>query len=162
MVVMRTAQGVFVPAMSNRDEYQYWRILKASGGKDGEPLEAGDEIRLCWAFQDQTTGFRDYVDDAFGRRQAKTPSGVGPVLYLKTPWPRFEQQGKPTALVLCADDSIADNLSDLNTLRGTFKYMMQDVRMRVDTVDNKGQGDSGDCKLDPIPSSQQTVVANVR
>ncbi|KAI7365466.1 hypothetical protein KC354_g4884 [Hortaea werneckii] len=142
MTVFRTAQGEFVPGMSDRDEYQYWRLLKTGDGaatttaaaapQPGEPIQAGDEIRLAWSFKDQTTGYRDYVDDVFGRRQTNPPadipktaaggSGSDVVLYLKVPWPRFENTGRPTAMIMCADASTEEIVTDIQTARGRFKY----------------------------------------
>lgn len=167
MTVFRTAQGEFVPGMSDRDKYQYWRLLKAAGEgstapQPGEPIQAGDEIRLAWSFKDQTTGYRDYVDDVFGRRQTNPPTGEmpvasgsggdGEVLYLKVPWPRFENTGRPTAMIMCADESTKEIVKDVQTARGRFKYALQDVRFRLDAVPNGGKGDSEDCEyiLPPI------------
>lgn len=73
MIVFRSQQGVFLPGMSESDTPQYWRILKVGASTLGEHIKEGDSIRLCWAFSDQTTGFRDYVDDVFGRRRIQCP-----------------------------------------------------------------------------------------
>lgn len=150
MVVFRNAQGQFLPAMSDRDEYQYWRVLKVNASNSGEALQAGDEIRLCWAFSDQTAGFRDYTNDAFGRRQANIPPDVrDDVLFLKVPWPRFEAKGQPTALLMSSQEGTTgiDPLVDVDTIVGRFKYTLQDLRLRMDVVDNEGRGDSNDCEF---------------
>ncbi|KAI7161520.1 hypothetical protein KC349_g2699 [Hortaea werneckii] len=173
MTVFRTAQGEFVPGMSDRDEYQYWRLLKAAGEgstapQPGEPIQAGDEIRLAWSFKDQTTGYRDYVDDVFGRRQTCPPrempttgsggggSGSDLVLYLKVPWPRFENTGRPTAMIMCADESTKEIVQDVQTARGRFKYALQDVRFRLDEVPNGGKGDSEDYLLQGVVQEGDT------
>ncbi|RMY73288.1 hypothetical protein D0863_03958 [Hortaea werneckii] len=179
MTVFRTAQGEFVPGMSDRDEYQYWRILKTGEGttvpQPGEPIQAGDEIRLAWSFRDQTTGYRDYVDDVFGRRQTGPPSDIPStttnnttstggsgsgggdlVLYLKVPWPRFENTGRPTAMIMCADGSSKEIVKDVQTARGRFKYALQDVRFRLDAVPNGGKGDSEDYLLQGVVQEGDT------
>ncbi|KAI6791601.1 hypothetical protein KC363_g3337 [Hortaea werneckii] len=173
MTVFRTAQGEFVPGMSDRDEYQYWRLLKTGDGaattaapQPGEPIQAGDEIRLAWSFKDQTTGYRDYVDDVFGRRQTNPPaeipttatggSGSDVVLYLKVPWPRFENSGRPTAMIMCADASTKEIVTDIQTARGRFKYALQDLRFRLDAVPNGGKGDSEDYLLQGVVQEGDT------
>ncbi|KAK0710652.1 hypothetical protein B0H67DRAFT_539495 [Lasiosphaeris hirsuta] len=165
MVVFRNQQGVFLPAMSDNDEYQYWRLLKRSpSARNGEAIKEGDEVRLCWAFDDQTTGFRDYVDDAFGRRRMQCPAELaGKVLYLKLPWPRFESLfpasgdsgTRPNSLVM-ADVAGVDPAAVALTVKpaegkgGQWMYVMQDTTFRIDVVTNGGRGDAGDYMLSGV------------
>lgn len=137
--------------MSDRDEMQYFRILKVgSTSQRKTPIKNGDEIRLAWAFKDQTTGFRDYKDDVFGRRQTERPADVkSKVLYLKMPWPRFEARDVPNAMVMSGEDAEEPVCLLLQTgLREEkYKYVLQDVRFRIDPVPNGGKGDAEDCLL---------------
>ncbi|KAK5110589.1 hypothetical protein LTR85_000989 [Meristemomyces frigidus] len=162
MVVFRTAQGEFVPGMSDSDQYQYWRLLKTGSTQPGEPIKAGDEVQLCWSFKDQTTGYRDYVEDTFGRRQTLPPSGSTDVLYLKVPWPRFENTGHPTAMIMSSDVSAGETVTDVVTAHGTFKYALQDLRFRLDVVENSGHGDAEDYLLQGVSQEGDKIVsANV-
>jgi hypothetical protein len=151
MVVFRNAQGVFLPAVSDRDEYQYWRV-EIVDGDEGEPIKGGDRIRLSWSFADQTTGFRDYVEDVFGRRRNQCPADLeSQILYLKVPWPRFEVSGTPTALML-SPQSTTDVVSEtIATRQGNFPYTLQDLQFRIDTVERHGRGDSDDYMLAGLP-----------
>ncbi|MCJ1379493.1 hypothetical protein MMC17_002594 [Xylographa soralifera] len=157
MVVFRNQQGVFLPAMSDIDEFQYWRILKKDFTAPSEHIKEGDEIRLAWSFKDQTTGFRDYKDDLFGRRRNQCPPELqSGVLYLKLPWPRFEWndrdvEGKEGArsniMVMSTLSATQETAEEMETALGTFSYVMQDVRFRIDTVANNGLGDANDYML---------------
>lgn len=151
MVVFRNAQGVFLPGMSDLDEYQYWRILKAGATNSGEPIMPGDTIRLCWAFKDQTTGFRDYTEDAFGRRQMRpTEDNDDGVLYLKVPWPRFEALTKPATMMMSSEPSLMPSPTMINVKTiertGPKPYTLEDAQFRIDILDQE-KGDSDDCKL---------------
>jgi hypothetical protein len=148
MVVFRNAQGQFLPGMSDRDEYQYWRIRKVGGSvREGEPIKKGDSVRLCWCFRDQDTGYRDYAEDVFGRRRNLKPADMEQdILFLKIPWPRFESQGVPTCMILSGDASTQQSLMDVVSTQGTFRYVMQDLVLRIDEVPNQGHGDADDCK----------------
>ncbi|KAF2811812.1 uncharacterized protein BDZ99DRAFT_414359 [Mytilinidion resinicola] len=173
MVVFRTAQGVFLPAMSESDTPQYWRILKANGAATpGEHIKEGDTIRLCWAFADQTTGFRDYVDDVFGRRRAQCPPELErAVLFMKLPWPRFESQQvvagtdapAPNSMVMVPVAATEPAAVELPVLpaeasgAGAYKYVAQDVQFRVDVVGGDGFGDTEDYMLRDVA---QEGVAN--
>jgi hypothetical protein len=150
MVVLRNAEGLFMPGMSDRSEYQYWRIQKVSnrGSVEGEPLKSDDEVRLIWKFSDQKTGFRDFYQDSFGRRRIQCPSELESVtLHLKVPWPRFEPQGVPTALVMSQQADTESRAENFSTRRGVFTYVLQDLKMRLDTVSDRGTGDSSDYML---------------
>ena len=139
-----------MPGMSDRPGYQYWRIQKVSerGSVQGEPLKSDDEVRLIWKFSDQKTGFRDFYQDSFGRRRTQCPSELESVtLYLKVPWPRFEPQGVPTALVMSQQADTENRAENFSTRRGVFTYVLQDLKMRLDTVSDRGTGDSSDYML---------------
>lgn len=161
MVVFRNAQGLFVPAMSDRDEFQYWRILK-DGGNPGEHIKAGDNVRFCWSFSDQTTGYRDYLDDVFGRRQTTPPPGAPDVLYLKVPWPRFEKKGDPVAMVMSFQSDVNNVITNINTIPGTNTYCLQDLKFRIDTVENNGRGDADDYLLSKVEQGHDiTTLTNI-
>jgi hypothetical protein len=148
---------VFLPGMSDIEEPHYWRLLKKNAQKMGEQVKEGDEIRFCWACSDQTTGFRDYYEDVFGRRRNQIPEELQDVvLYLKVPWPRFQGTIStdpntdlpfPCSMVMSPDPSLTEVYMDLNVLPGKgtpFKYAVQDVSFRIDTVANQDRGDSDD------------------
>jgi hypothetical protein len=160
MVVFRNAQGVFVPAISDRDEYQYWRIEKTAGGTVGEPIKGGDSVRLCWKFADQITGFRDYLDDAFGRRRNQCPPELeSTTLYLKVPWPRFEVKNRPTAMIMSTQATTELTQETLAVKPGKYCYSLQDVQFRIDTVERRGLGDSDDYMLAGV--NQESDETNV-
>jgi hypothetical protein len=162
MVVIRNAQGVFVPAISDRDEYQYWRVEKTSGGVLGEPIKGGDSVRLCWKFADQATGFRDYMDDVFGRRRNQCPPELETsTLYLKVPWPRFEGRDTPTAMVMSTQSTTEVTREVLATIPGTYAYTLQDLQFRIDTVERGGLGDSGDYMLASVSQEVDTKAQPV-
>ena len=153
MVIFRNAQGQFLPAMSDAGEYQYWRILKT--GTSSRYIKPGDEVRLAWDFRDQTTGWRDFLDDVFGRRQPNCPPGYDSKspLFLKVPWPRFETSGKPTALIMNSQqgDLAAAPITINNKGRTeTFQYCLQDLKLRIDGVGNGGRGDAEDYLLNQV------------
>ncbi|KAH7118725.1 hypothetical protein B0J11DRAFT_582534 [Dendryphion nanum] len=160
IVVFRNQQGVFLPGMSDSDENQYWRILKVGAVTEGEHIKEGDEVRFCWVFKDQLTGFRDYRDDIFGRRRNQCPPELeSSVLYLKLPWPRFESTAANTMMLSPVLPPVVAGQVDTVALEvlpargkgdGTYKYVAQDVRFRIDTVANEGLGDSGDYLLKDI------------
>ncbi|KAL8718280.1 MAG: hypothetical protein Q9225_004558 [Loekoesia sp. 1 TL-2023] len=69
LTVYRNQQGVFLPAITSSDEPSYWRIERATSSSSDVRIKDGEEIRLCWRFSDQLSGFRDYYDDLYGRRR---------------------------------------------------------------------------------------------
>lgn len=148
MVVFRNQQGAFLPGMSENDEYQYWRILKVGADDEGEHIKEGDEVRLSWAFADQTTGFRDFYGDTFGRRRNHCPPELeSAVLFIKMPWPRFETGGTPNTLVMAPYPQLDPQILQIKTQSSPttgFTYIMEDVSFRIDTVANEGHGDSED------------------
>lgn len=164
MVVFRNAQGEFVPAMSDSDEYQYWRIISTTDDDTSSSwgprhIQPGDNVRLCWDFSDQTTGWRDFTQDVFGRRQPCAPADVQGPLFLKVPWPRFEDVGTPTALIMSPDPAElstkpvavrADNMGRSNFHR----YAMQDLRLRIDSIFNGVKGDTDDYTLKDLQQAK--------
>lgn len=167
LIVFRNQQGVFLPGLSDNDEVQYWRILlDDDDAVFGQHIKDGARIRFCWRFQDQTTGYRDWEDDVFGRRRAVIPSGYDDdaVLYLKLPWPRFTHLSSdtnngslPVHPMLLAPvpekDARAYNFkvltADGKTETNAVCYV-QDLVFRIDTVANDGHGDSLDYLLKDI------------
>lgn len=146
--------------MSDSDEYQYWRIMKTDTSQ--QHIKPGDEIRLCWDFNDQTTGWRDFSQDVFGRRQVEAPAETPGPLFLKVPWPRFEVTGKPTGLIMSSESGelVAKAVNvDHKGKSEVFKYCLQDLRLRVDTVGNDGRGDADDYLLNKV--QQQGVDVHV-
>ncbi|KAF4340765.1 hypothetical protein FBEOM_5326 [Fusarium beomiforme] len=146
MVVFRNAQGEFLPGMSNSDAYQYWRILKVDPSK--KHIAAGDEVTLSWNFHDQTSGWRDFLSDTFGRRQGNGPAQTADRLMLKVPWPRFENAGKPTSMLMSGESGDWKGVNvEYNHQEWQIGYYLQDVRLRIDRVGNNGYGDAGDSLL---------------
>ncbi|KAH7038402.1 uncharacterized protein B0I36DRAFT_235984 [Microdochium trichocladiopsis] len=173
MVVFRNAQGEFVPGMSDSDEYQYWRIVTSptpGSATSWQPrhIKPGDSVRLCWDFRDQTTGWRDFTQDVFGRRQpsapADFPQGGGP-LFLKVPWPRFEVAGKPTALIMSPDTAELTSKPVTVTASGgttAYRYALQDLHLRIDPVGNDGRGDADDYLLSKVTQEGVNTSFSVR
>ncbi|MCJ1390225.1 hypothetical protein MMC18_003083 [Xylographa bjoerkii] len=157
IVVFRNAQGEFLPAMSDSDEFQYWRILKTEPSQ--RHIKPGDEVRLAWDFRDQTTGWRDFTQDVFGRRQVCAPashggsSDVRSPLFLKVPWPRFETSNNPTTLIMSSEQSdLAAKAVNINNRERseTAKYCLQDLKLRIDNVANNGRGDAEDYLINKL------------
>ena len=163
MTVFRNSQGVFLPAISDNDEYQYWRIQKIDSDVLGEPIKGGDTIRLSWRFSDQTVGFRDFKDDVFGRRTNHCPPELSTTtLYLKVPWPRFEHSKTLTGLVMSPQARI-DNVREVfNVVPGQFDYVLQDLQLRIDTVENNGAGDSDDYMMRGVKQGQNEFAMSIR
>ncbi|KAK6526470.1 hypothetical protein TWF694_005056 [Orbilia ellipsospora] len=160
MVVYRNQQGVFLPALSDSDDFQYWRIWKTDGKSTGEYIKEGDSIRLTWNFADQTTGFRDFSDDIFGRRRNQCPPELqSETLYLKLPWPRFESipcnnENERFNSMIMDEGVLGTNQKDIKCLPadhfdqgGHFQYDLDDITFRIDTVANDGRGDTDDYML---------------
>ncbi|KAK6541560.1 hypothetical protein TWF694_007365 [Orbilia ellipsospora] len=171
LVVYRNQQGHFLPALSDIDEFQYWRIWKKDSSRNPkEYIKEGDSIRFSWSFGDQTTGFRDYYDDVFGRRRNQCPPDLSnTVLWLKLPFPRFEtlEDGYNfpfNSLIMAPISDTKTTEIDLRCLpaiekgakSGCYKYQMEDVTFRIDTVANDGKGDTDDYMMKDV---QQTTIA---
>ncbi|KAF2014344.1 hypothetical protein BU24DRAFT_463141 [Aaosphaeria arxii CBS 175.79] len=161
LAVFRNRQGVFLPAMTGSDELHYWRIAKVGAKRVGEKIQEGDQIRLCWLFKDQCTGFRDFSEDVFGRRRTQKPDDFdGEALFFKLPWPRFEQlqtaDGEGTginAMVLSSHPTMDVYWGEICNLpqleqdgkgNGKTWYIHQDVSFFIDKVANNGRGDVDD------------------
>lgn len=158
--IFRTQQGEFLPAMSDESQGHIFRILKKGSTQPGETIKEGDEIRLCWAFQDQTAGFRDFANGAFGRRRHNWPAELEQSpLFFKLPWPRFESlaapegdgQPIPNSLVMSSkaeEEGTIDMFSILPAWNSTgvgskVMYGVQDVCFSLDVVEDS-LGDSED------------------
>lgn len=178
MIVFRNQQGIFIPGLSDNDEVQYWRILSADEDAiPGQHLRDGSHVRLCWRFQDQTTGWRDWVDDVFGRRRAIIPPGydADAVLYLKLPWPRFNNVGEDSAhnpqphpILLAPVPQRAPQRYDFKVLAPDGKSenstfcTIQDVIFRIDTVANGGFGDAPDYLLRNVIQDKSVAVTTLK
>ncbi|KAF2269989.1 hypothetical protein CC78DRAFT_574097 [Lojkania enalia] len=108
--VYRNAQGAFLPCVSSTDEPSYWRLEKLSIDPTGAKgsLKHGQHVRLMWRFSDQASGFRDYCGDVLGWRNFQPPKACPTdILYMKSPYPRFENPGEGTmAIVISAVHSL--------------------------------------------------------
>lgn len=162
LTVYRNAQGVFMPALTSSDEPSYWRLRRindtAPGGVGAkhESFRHGEVFRLTWAFADQASGFRDYLDDTYGRRSFHKPADL-PVdtLCLKMPYPRFENTSDTCGISLVMSAALtADPIVQTFKVRRSqdegpgpdndVNYNLHDVAFRMDYVGNEGAGDSSD------------------
>jgi hypothetical protein len=78
LAVLRRQDGDFiavtaVSASGANDDAQFWRLLKVDARVFGENIKQGDTVQLAWRFADQTAGYRDFVDDYYGRYQMEPP-----------------------------------------------------------------------------------------
>lgn len=174
LAVFRNQQGVFLPAMTDEEHGHIFRVVKRGTASFGETIKEGDEIRLCWMLKDQTTGFRDFTEDAFGRRRTTIPPDVSDApFFFKLPWPRFESLSKPASganpvpntLIMSqmpSEEPMATDLCILPAIRqyrrqnATIPYGLEDVAFRVDTVSNDGRGDAKDYMLWGLKQSNDT------
>ncbi len=111
LTVFRNAQGHFLPAITDSGDTPFWRVKKldsAEGSAATSYIREADPIRLCWRFADQTCGFRDYLDDLYGRRRFTKPVDAPAELYLKTPFPGFERADSRIAPKVGAQASAID------------------------------------------------------
>ncbi|KAF5662962.1 hypothetical protein FHETE_7707 [Fusarium heterosporum] len=166
LIVFRNQQGVFLPAMSDTKDVHIWRVLK-NGVAPGEKanIAEGDQIQLAWSYQDQYCGYRDFTQDAFGRRRnGPPPEAKSSTLYMRLPWPRFEpvtslpDQVKPlpNALMMSEvaqawDDpkaSLPDTIAAIKNQEQTSKQILvEDCIFRLDVVKHHGRGDVEDYLL---------------
>ncbi|EXA34096.1 hypothetical protein FOVG_14952 [Fusarium oxysporum f. sp. pisi HDV247] len=153
LTVYRNAQGVFLPSISSTDEPCYWRLepVETSGisKMKGDRYKFGDSFRLTWSFSDQTSGFRDFVDDSYGRRNLTRPSEIkSDKLCFKVPFPRFEGMlSDYMAVIMSAaltTDPIIEKIKVLDGYNQEKPYNLHDLSFRVDLVGNDGNGDKND------------------
>uniref|UniRef100_A0A0D2YIW4 Uncharacterized protein n=1 Tax=Fusarium oxysporum (strain Fo5176) TaxID=660025 RepID=A0A0D2YIW4_FUSOF len=153
LTVYRNAQGVFLPSISSTDEPCYWRLepVETSGisKMKGDPYKFGDSFRLTWSFSDQTSGFRDFVDDSYGRRNLTRPSEIkSDKLCFKVPFLRFEGMLSDYMAVLMSTalttDPIIEKIKVLDGYNQEKPYNLHDLSFRVDMVGNDGNGDKND------------------
>ncbi|KAH7154579.1 hypothetical protein DER46DRAFT_578414 [Fusarium sp. MPI-SDFR-AT-0072] len=153
LTVYRNAQGVFLPSISSTDEPCYWRLepVETSGisRMKGDRYKFGDSFRLTWSFSDQTSGFRDFVDDSYGRRNLTRPSEIkSDKLCFKAPFPRFEGMLSDYMAALMSTalttDPIIEKFKVLDGYNQEKPYNLHDLTFRVDLVGNDGNGDKND------------------
>ncbi|KAF5602069.1 uncharacterized protein FSUBG_7904 [Fusarium subglutinans] len=153
LTVYRNAQGVYLPSISSTDEPCYWRLEPAETSgisrMKGDRYKFGDSFRLTWSFSDQTSGFRDFVDDSYGRRNLTRPSDIkSDKLCLKVPFPRFESMSSDYMAVLMSPalttDPIIEKIKVLDGFNQEKTYNFHDLTFRVDLVGNDGNGDKND------------------
>ncbi|KAJ7616091.1 hypothetical protein FB45DRAFT_757556 [Roridomyces roridus] len=150
MTVYRNQQGVFLPAMTDNEGPAFWRILKTTpNATEGQTIQDGEVVRFCWNFKDQTSGFRDFYDDAFGRRRFVKPEGVQESLYLKVPFPRFEMSDSSgMALVMSAANTSLPVVEWLDVLPTSVDGPVRAVSMKYNLFDLSFRLDSaGTCLL---------------
>ncbi|KAG9125091.1 hypothetical protein FRC07_009005 [Ceratobasidium sp. 392] len=155
--VYRNAQGVYLPTMSSYDGPCFWRILKRDpASREGDPIQDGDDIRLCWRFSDQADGFRDFEEDTFGRRRFTKPNDAGDVLYLKIPYPPIQSSSADIALVLSSAKTRDPIVERFKTLpKGSeSNYNLHDLSFRIDSAGDNGMGESMDY-MAPVVDSQK-------
>ncbi|SCO90231.1 uncharacterized protein FRV6_14359 [Fusarium oxysporum] len=153
LTVYRNAQGVFLPSISSTDEPCYWRLepVETPGisKMKGDRYKFGDSFRLTWSFSDQTSGFRDFVDDSYGRLNLTRPSEIkSDKLCFKVPFPRFEGMLSDYMAVLMSTalttDPIIEKIKVLDGYNQEKPYNLHDLSFRVDLVGNDGNGDKND------------------
>jgi hypothetical protein len=140
--VYHNAQRVFLPCITSTDEPSYWRFEKLSNDSLGakEPFKHGQDIRLTWRFSDQASGFRDYYDDVFGRKNAQRPKECpSDVLYLKSPYPRFENPSEKTMGIVMSpaattEPVIAQFKTSSKVGGHEISLNLHDLPFRLDTV----------------------------
>ncbi|ENH73430.1 hypothetical protein FOC1_g10008917 [Fusarium oxysporum f. sp. cubense race 1] len=136
LTVYRNAQGIFLPSISSTDEPCYWRLepVETSGisKMKGDRYKFGDSFRLTWSFSDQTSGFRDFVDDSYGRRNLTRPSEIkSDKLCFKMLFPRFEGMLSDYMAVLMSTalttDPIIEKIKVLDGYNQEKPYNLHDL-----------------------------------
>jgi hypothetical protein len=135
--------------MSNNEDVSFWRIYRAGAEDSQEEIKDGEAIRMCWCFSDQTAGYRDYVDDTFGRRRVLPPPGVPDRLFMKVPFPRFENISilpdstlPPISLIMSSANTMNPILEAIQvapedrSVKDTesITYNLHDSVLRIDAV----------------------------
>lgn len=141
------------------------------GGADAKQLKYGDAVRLSWSFTDQSSGWRDYYDDYYGRRRFDRPSELKDgedALYMKAPFPRFEELDSPQGMSL-----VMSTASNTNPILQTFMvrdpskpsgqeevaYNLFDLSFRMDFVGRNGNGEVFDYMN--VPGDDDTFDSRV-
>lgn len=165
--------------MSDSKDVHVWRVLK-TGAAPGDKVNIaeGDQIQLAWCYQDQYCGYRDFTEDAFGRRRnGAPPESQSSTLYMRLPWPRFEpveslaDQGKPLPNTLIMSEVSTPQDDPRNVLheqitvikdhKHTAKnILVEDCIFRLDIVKHHGRGDVEDYLLRGV--SQQAIFPDMR
>ena len=130
--------------MSSTDEPSYWRAERVASMSTDVRIKDGDEIRLCWRFSDQVSGFRDYYDDLYGRRHFQRPAECEyDSFYFKVPYLCFENVTGSAGIAMVTSpanvkEPIVYSMRVLPTKRETneqvVNYSLHDVRFRLDSV----------------------------
>jgi hypothetical protein len=170
LTVFRNQQSVFLPGLSDSAERHFWRIWKHGAKSAKEYIKDGDEIYFSWSITDQTSGFRDFSQDVFGRRRIHFANEVKEkTLFLKLPWPRFEAIGEPangrkvehSSMMLSPQLPTTNGVpqrTKIDTAEGPHDIAVQDVRFRVDYVGNEGRGEVGDKLLQDLDQGMTDVA----
>ncbi|KAF9776684.1 hypothetical protein IL306_005113 [Fusarium sp. DS 682] len=178
LIVFRNQQGVFLPTMSDTKDVHVWRILK-NGAAPGDKVNIaeGDQVQLAWCYQDQYCGYRDFTQDAFGRRRnGPPPESKSSILYMRLPWPRFEPvesltdqiEPLPNALMMSEVTASPDNPNNVlpgkiqvikDQKQATKDILVEDCIFRLDVVKRHGRGDVDDYLLRGV--SQEATFPDV-
>lgn len=142
LTIFSNEQGHYLPAISDAGTTPFWRIQKAPTnlGQNNKLIRDGDEIRLCWSFDDQRGGFRDYTNDVFGRRRFHVRDDEPQKLYLKVPFPGFQKSDSTdgTAMIMDTREATDPYITLLNVLPHdefksiTLAYNLFDLSFRLD------------------------------
>ncbi|KAF5567607.1 membrane attack complex component perforin (MACPF) domain-containing protein [Fusarium phyllophilum] len=159
LTVYRNAQGQFMPAMTSSGDASFWRVKKESKGS-GPEISEGNTIKLTWRFSDQTSGFRDFYEDSFGRRTFNKPENVRKdELHLKLPFPGFQKtedknrgagESAGLAMMMSEIETDAPFLQEVSISskknEGSQRrtYNLHYTSFRVDLVGNAGLGELED------------------
>ncbi|CZR43765.1 uncharacterized protein FPRO_07318 [Fusarium proliferatum ET1] len=159
LTVYRNAQGQFMPAMTSSGDASFWRVKRETKGS-GPEISEGNTIKLTWRFSDQTSGFRDFYEDTFGRRTFNKPENVlKDELHLKLPFPGFQKtedknraagESAGLAMIMSEIETDAPFLQEVSISsrkkEGPQKrtYNLHPTSFRVDLVGNDGLGELED------------------
>jgi hypothetical protein len=135
MSIFRNQQAVFLPCMTTGEYPSLWTIVMADpSAKTGDAVRPGDQIRLCWKFSDQRSGWRDFLDDSFGRRCHTKPRELAEVLWMKFPYPSFQNHAEPDHRGLIMSDSGSTDplVGEIQTIPGKRTINFHDVVFRLD------------------------------
>lgn len=104
----------------------------------GSRYKFGDPFWFTWSFLDQTSGFRDFFDDSYGRRMTRPSEINGDKLCFKVPLLRFKGRGSDYMTVLMSTalktDPIIEKIKVLDGFNRQIMYSFYDLKFRVDLV----------------------------
>lgn len=126
--------------MTSSPDPSFWRIFKVNSN-DRQDIREGEAVRFSWQFSDQTSGFRDFMDDSFGRRRFSIPDGANNAQFIKIPFPGFhDSSNNEFALVMSGANTpnpvlepfqIRPNPDDPTT---NVTYNLHDLVFRLDYI----------------------------